>query len=238
MKKEAFKIVAFQGFGSRKECQKMIKSGLVFFNGEQITVPKQLVETNELVLQIEGEDHPYLEKVFLIMNKPLGVECTRNPQVHESVLHLLPYNLVERGVQPVGRLDVDTTGLLLFSDQGSFIHHVSSPRRNISKVYRVQLESPMTNEQLQALLEGVELRQETQVFKAITAHLQDPQTLVMEIGEGKYHQVRRMIAAVGNHVVGLHRTMVGGVALPQDMLPGSWRQLTVQELDILEYKGV
>jgi 16S rRNA pseudouridine516 synthase len=130
-----------------------------------------------------------------------------------------------QGVQAVGRLDQDTTGLLLLTDDGKFIHRMSSPRHHVPKVYEVRLRHPLQEAQVRRLLDGVVLEDDPQPVRAAACVLVDALHLQLTLTEGKYHQVKRMIAAVGNRVEALHRARIGGLALPADLLPGQWRWL-------------
>ena len=139
-----------------------------------------------------------------------------------------------QGVQAVGRLDQDTTGLLLLSDDGQFIHRMSSPKKHVSKVYRVTCKHPVDAKQVQNLLDGVVLDDDPKPVKAAACELIDTHVLDLTLTEGKYHQVKRMLAAVGNRVEGLHRWRIGGLVLPADLAPGEWRWLTADELELLK----
>jgi len=170
----------------------------------------------------------------VLLHKPAGYECSHHPKHHPSVFALLPQLLVERGVQCVGRLDQDTTGLLLFSDDGQFIHRMISPKKGIAKVYRATCAEPLTEAMLAALATGVQLSDEPAPIAALAVEALDAHTLRLTLAEGKYHQVKRMIAAAGNHVDRLHREAVGAFALPADLPPGGWRWLEAEDLKQLE----
>ena len=158
-------------------------------------------------------------------NKPEGVECSQKPKHHKSVLTLLPSNLRERDVQCVGRLDVDTTGLLLLSDDGQFIHKNTSPKKNVDKIYHATCRHPISDEMITALKEGVLLHDENETLKAANAQVlteKGDNVLELTLREGKYHQVKRMVAAAGNRVDALHRVEVGEFILPTDLKLGEW----------------
>jgi 16S rRNA pseudouridine516 synthase len=142
------------------------------------------------------------------------------------------------GVQAVGRLDQDTTGLLLLSDDGKFIHRMTSPRHHVPKVYEAQVKHPLDVEQTSRLLEGVVLDDDPQPVKAQACEAVSDHHLRMTLTEGKYHQVKRMVAAVGNRVESLHRSSIGGVTLPSELKPGQWRWLTAAEVLALTQKAV
>ena len=222
------KILQQQGFGTRAYCRALIETGEVLVNDEVCDDPEELFDLADLSWQIEGETWQYREHVYLLMNKPANYECSQKPQHHMSVLSILPSQLRNRDVQCVGRLDVDTTGLLLISDDGQFIHKNTSPKKNVDKVYHATCRHPMTDEMLNALMSGVLLHDENETLKAVSARRLDednPQLLELVLREGKYHQVKRMVAAAGNRVDELHRVRVGEFELPADLPIGQWTYL-------------
>ena len=214
------RILQNQGFGSRRQCRQLIELGEVRIGGEVVDNPGAEIATAGLVFEVEGETWTFREKTYRALYKPAGYECSHEPKHHRTVYSLLPHQLVERNVQSVGRLDLDTTGLLLFSDDGAFIHNLSSPKKHIPKVYRAELAEDGTQEQIQRLLAGVDLIDEPRPVPALSARLLAPRTLEMSIDLGKYHVVKRMIAAAGNHVEKLHRSGFGGLALGEGVLSG------------------
>ena len=179
---------------------------------------------------MDGEAWTYRQQVYLALNKPVGYECSHQPQYHASVFSLLPRPLVERGVQCVGRLDEDTSGLLLLSDDGQFIHTYSSPKKKVPKVYDVTAKHPVSDAQLAALRDGVLLRDERLPIAAVAVERSGERRFLLTVAEGKYHQVKRMVGAAGNRVEALCRIAVGGLALPADLAPGQWRWLEADDL--------
>ena len=173
---------------------------------------------------------PYVEKAIIAMNKPTGYECSRKPLHHPSVLSLLPAPLRNRGVQPVGRLDEDTTGLLILTDDGALIHRLTHPKKHVSKIYRVTAKHAMTQEMFGRLLEGVMLDGEREKVAADDLLQIDDYVFEMQITQGKYHQVKRMVAAVGNRVSALHRVALGNYHLPDDLTASKWRFIRREEL--------
>lgn len=224
------RILQSQGFGSRKECRARIRQGAFSVSGQTIDDPFAEIDTDGLVFEFDGQHWLYREKAYLMLHKPAGHECSHRPQHHSSIFALLPSPLVGRDVQCVGRLDHDTTGLLLLSDDGQFIHFWSSGRKRIPKTYDVTTRHPVTREMLDTLLDGVQLHDETAPIRAFACEQTGTHTLKLTVTEGKYHQVKRMIAAAGNRVEGLHRCSVGGLALPADLPVGQWRWLEEGEL--------
>jgi 16S rRNA pseudouridine516 synthase len=136
-------------------------------------------------------------------------------------------------VQAIGRLDADTTGLLLMSDDGAFIHRMSSPKRHVPKVYDVQAKHPVTQQQVAKLLQGVVLDDDPKPVRAASCEATGEQSVRLTLTEGKYHQVKRMLAAVGNRVESLHRSRIGGFELPAGLAPGQWRWLREEDLALL-----
>lgn len=227
---ELERILQRQGFGSRKTCRAMIRDGRVLVHGELCDDPFLDVETQGLRYTVDDEDWEYHDPSTLVLYKPAGMECSRNPIHHPSVYSLLPYPILERGVQSIGRLDEDTTGILLFTDDGQLNHVLISPKHKVPKTYRVTLKHAADERIVKTLLAGVLLHDEPDRIAAADCALEDPTTLRLVITEGKYHQVKRMIAAAGNRVEALHRVSVGQLALPDDLEPGEWRWLTDAEL--------
>ena len=227
------RVLQSQGFGSRKACRELVRAGRVAVDGRARLNPDEDIPAGGLVLHVDNEAWTYREKAYLVLNKPAGYECSRQPRDHRSVFALLPVPLVARGVQCVGRLDQDTTGLLLLSDDGDFIHHHTSPRRAVGKTYRVTCKHPVEDGMLEKLRDGVLLHDETAHLAARHCVRTGERELEMTIAEGKYHQVKRMVAAAGNRVEALHRSTVGRYELPPDLEPGSWAWLEAADLDRL-----
>jgi 16S rRNA pseudouridine516 synthase len=175
-----------------------------------------------------------------MLHKPAGTECSQKPSTYPSIYTLLPSPLRLRpnkgavqGVQAIGRLDQDTTGLLLLTDDGQFIHKMGSPKHHVPKVYEVTAKHPIDEAQIAKLLAGVVLDDYPKPVRAAACESDSPLHLRLTLTEGKYHQVKRMLAAVGNRVEGLHRSRIGGLVLPEDLAPGQWRWLTAEEVAAL-----
>jgi 16S rRNA pseudouridine516 synthase len=230
-------ILFTQGFGSRRQCRALIADARVAVAGEACTDPLASFDTAALVFSVDDAPWPFHERAYIALNKPAGYECSRDPQHHLSVFHLLPPQFTERNVQCVGRLDQDTTGLLLLSDDGQFVHAFTSPKRKVPKVYVATTRHPLDDAQLKALREGVLLHGEREPSSAVAAHARGEHELELTVLEGKYHQVKRMVAAAGNRVEALHRERIGGFALPSGLAPGAWQWLDAPALDALRNKG-
>lgn len=216
-------VLFSQGFGSRRECDALILNGQVQVRGRVVEDPGEDVATAGLVFSVQGQAWPYHAQAVLMLHKPAGYECSRKPRHHPSVLSLLPPPLRERGVQPVGRLDEDTTGLLLLTDDGALIHKLTSPKWHVPKLYRVDCADPPGAGQIERLLAGVVLHDDPRPVRAAACATAGERRLLLTLTEGKYHQVKRMLAAVGNRVQALHRTAFGALELPEDLAPGQWR---------------
>ena len=222
------KILQSQGFGSRKYCQQLIKNGSVLIENQICDNPKQNINTDQLVFQVFGEEYQYREHVYIVLNKPQGYECSHQATHHKSVFSLFPEILLHRGIQCVGRLDQDTTGLLLLTDNGQFLQALTHPRKHVPKVYHVTTADPITPEQIQGLQQGVELRNEKGIYAATDIQLFSEHQLSLTIHQGVYHQVKRMLAAVGNKVEALHRHQVGLLELT-DLPEGEWMYLSDEQ---------
>jgi 16S rRNA pseudouridine516 synthase len=237
-------ILYTQGFGTRRVCAGLVQQGLV-----QVYEPKAAelpvactLATTEFVaeglrVRVQGMDWPYHEKAYVMLHKPLATECSQKPSTYPSIYTLLPSPLRLRpqkgavqGVQAVGRLDQDTTGLLLLTDDGKFIHRMSSPRHHVPKVYEVSVKHPLDENQVKKLLVGVVLDDDPKPVRAEACEAVNSHHLRLTLTEGKYHQVKRMVAAVSNRVEALHRSQIGSLQLPDDLAPGQWRWLSQSDL--------
>ena len=229
-------ILFSQGFGTRRVCAGLVQQGLVSVEGAICTEPTLEFEAEGLSFIVQGVAWIYHEKAYLMLHKPGGYECSQKPSTYPSIYTLLPAPIRQRGggaaagVQAVGRLDQDTTGLLLLSDDGKFIHRMSSPKHHVAKVYEVTAKHAVTEVQIQKLLAGVVLDDDPKPVRAAACEQTGELQLSLTLTEGKYHQVKRMIAAVGNRVEGLHRAQIGALNLPVDLKPGEWRWLAAQDL--------
>ena len=248
-------ILYSQGFGTRRVCAGLIQQGWVEVYADSASAePVKCTQSDSdfvatsLRFRVQGVDWAYFEKAYLMLHKPAGTECSQKPSTYPSIYTLLPSPLRLRpqksavqGVQAVGRLDQDTTGLLLMSDDGQFIHRMSSPKKHLPKVYEVTCKHPLDERQVKKLLDGVVLDDDPKPVRAAACEIVDADDdvsgdklhLRLTLTEGKYHQVKRMLAAVSNRVEGLHRSRIGGLVLPADLLPGQWRWLTAADLELL-----
>ncbi|MFT3719780.1 pseudouridine synthase [Pseudorhodoferax sp.] len=242
-------VLYTQGFGTRRVCAGLIQQGHVAVHDgtgglQPCTDPAREFAPQGLRLRVQGQDWEYFEKAYVLLHKPAGTECSHRPSAHPSVYTLLPAPLRQRpqrgalqGVQAVGRLDQDTTGMLLLSDDGQFIHRMTSPRKEVPKVYEVAVRHPLDDRQLDALRRGVVLNDDPRPVATAAAEVVDADGpalhLRLTLTSGKYHQVKRMLAAVGNRVEALHRSRIGALALPEGLAPGQWCWLRAPDLAAL-----
>lgn len=229
------RILQSQGFGTRKQCRQWIEAGEVQIGGETVLDYKQSFETAGLAFTLFDEPFDYREHVYLALHKPPGYECSRKPSHHPPILSLFPDQFFQRDVQPVGRLDHDTTGLLLLSDDGSFIHAQSSPKRHVPKLYVATTFDPVTDMLIDALRGGVQLIDEPAPLAATHCRQTGPHSLEIALEQGKYHQVKRMLAAAGNHCTSLQRVAIGGLTLESlGLAEGEWMYLEEKHLALLK----
>lgn len=233
------RLLHTQGFGSRKECRALIRAGYVSVAGVFCDDPFADFDPGSsdgqpgLEFEVAGERWQYRAHAYLVLHKPAGHECSHKPTFHPSIFRLLPQPLLNRDVQCVGRLDQDSTGLLLLSDDGQFIHQWSSGKKRTPKVYEVTLADAVDDGFVHKLLAGVDLIDEPAPIAATACVQTAPNQLQLTICEGKYHQVKRMIGALGNRVTVLHRSTVGGLKLDPALQPGQWRWLDAGDLRAL-----
>jgi 16S rRNA pseudouridine516 synthase len=244
-------ILYSQGFGTRRVCAGLIQQGLVQVYIEKEALAPVIIRdaaaefiAEGLRFSVQGVNWQYFEKAYLLLHKPAGTECSQKPSTYPSIYTLLPSPLRMRpqkaavqGVQAVGRLDQDTTGMLLLTDDGKFIHRMSSPKHHVPKVYEVTVKHPLDEKQVQKLLTGVVLDDDPAPVRAAACEAVSEFHLRLTLPEGKYPQVKRMVAAVSNRVEGLHRSKIGGVALPESLAPGQWRWLSADELTAVQAAG-
>lgn len=212
--------------GTRRECAGLIHGGWVRIDGRVCSDPDAEFPTADLEFEVRSQRWPYRSPALVVMHKPAGYECSQKPKHHPSVYTLLPEPLRRRNVQAIGRLDEDTTGLLLFTDDGQLIHRWTSPKHELPKVYEVRCKHAVTSQQIAQLLSGVQLVDDPESVRADACTATGVDGLRLTLTQGKYHQVKRMVAAVGNRVEALHRSAFGVLELPADLLPGQWRWLS------------
>lgn len=227
------KLLGSQTDLSRKEARQVIKDGLVTVDGSVIRDPGAPVDPERQSVTVAGAPLLFQEHLYLMLNKPEGYLSATEDRTRKTVLDLVPPELYRDGLFPAGRLDADTTGFVLLTDDGAFAHDILSPKHHVQKTYVATLEDPVTEECLEQVRGGIELKDGTVCLPAEIRALSERE-VELKIVEGKYHQVKRMFAAAGNKVVSLRRTAIGDVVLDERLAPGECRGLTEKELFVLQ----
>lgn len=235
-------VLFLQGFGTRRVCAGIVQKNILKIkslkNGDfyNYSNAEQDINPYEYEFQVDKDNFLFREKAYLMLYKPSHFECSRKPSAYPSVYTLLPSYVRQRpitgatqGIQAVGRLDCDTTGLLLFSDDGKFIHRMTSPKHRMKKKYRITAKHLLTDTQINQLLSGVVLDDDPNPVIADEIMRVSENIVDMVITQGKYHQVKRMISAIGNRVNCLHRLSIGNVVLDDGMTEKNWRWLSHDE---------
>ena len=232
------RLLGSMGYGSRTEMARLGKAGGVVLDGADLTdVSKRIAVTPDLPSRMEIDGRPLdpVPGLVMMLNKPLGMTCSRKED-GALVYDVLPERWRRRdpAISTIGRLDKQTTGLLLLTDDGDLLHRVISPKRHVAKVYRATLARPLNGTEADIFAAGgLVLEGEDKPLSPAVLEVLSPTEARLTVTEGRYHMVRRMFAAVGNHVDGLHRERVGGLALPDDLAPGEWRLLDQDQIDLI-----
>lgn len=224
------KLLSSQNLGSRREVGAAVRGGRVSVNGRTVLRPESKADPEEDEICLDGVVLTVRRHLYLMMNKPEGVlSAARDPKAR-TVVDLLPRQWQRRGIFPAGRLDKDTTGLLILTDDGDFAHRMLSPRHHVAKWYEAELASPVTEEDAGAFRGGLEEGGETFLPAELSVLREGDNPLALvKISEGKYHQVKRMFLARGNRVLSLRRVRIGGLALDPSLAPGAARELLPKE---------
>jgi len=225
------KFISLEGH-TRAEARALVRSSRVTVDGVIIRDASFSVDENAALVRLNGEEVIFSSSLHLMLNKPAGVLTAADDPARETVMDLLPAYARSRGCMPVGRLDMDTEGLLLFTTDGQLAHRLLSPRRKVEKRYLATVNAPLSPDDAEAFLRGVPLSD----FVALPASLEitgDARVAYVTLTEGKYHQVKRMFAARGKRVVALARVAFGGLALDPALAPGGWRALTTAEVEVV-----
>ncbi len=232
------RLLANLGYGSRREMQILARNGRIRLDGEilrDIEARAALSPDFPARLTLDGEALDPLPGLVLMMNKPLGVTCSHK-EAGPLVYRLLPdrWRRREPAISTVGRLDKETSGLLLLTDDGALLHKIISPRKRIGKSYRALLDRPLNGDEEKTFASGA-LMLEGEDKPLLPAQMEalGEKEARLTIFEGRYHQARRMFAAVGNHVLSLHREAMGGLALDETLAPGDWRELDSHEIEAI-----
>ena len=228
------KFLVSQNLGSRKEISKLVRGGAVAVNGVLAREASQKLEPGQDRVTVNGEEIAYRKFLYIMMNKPSGVLSATEDKHAPTVLDLLPPELRRRGLFPAGRLDKDTTGLLLVTDDGDLAHRMLAPKSHVYKLYEARTEKPVTEEDVRAFEAGVRFGElQFAPARLRAGESEDRKTALVEIREGKYHQVKRMFEACGNRVVSLKRLKIGGLWLDPTLQEGDARLLTAEEIGLI-----
>lgn len=226
------KIIASQGRYSRSEVKTLISRKKVAVDGEIIKSSSVKADPFKNTITIYGEPLVFQKNVYLMLNKPKGYVSATEDREHQTVLELVPEEFQGRDIFPAGRLDRDTTGLMILTDDGVLAHNILAPKKHVQKIYHVELDIPMTDEMVKGFEEGVELNDG--VCKPAGLIITGEKSGIVTLKEGRYHQIKRMFGCYGGKVVQLHRLAMGNLHLPSDLLEGQCRQLTDDELKQLQ----
>ena len=217
---------------SRKDIKKLISKGLIFVNDKEVKHPEDKYE-DDISITINGIEIDIRNHVYLVLNKPKGFVSTTDLN-EKSVLELVPDEYMTRDLFPAGRLDKDTTGLMIITDDGEFAHNILSPKKHVQKIYEVTLDIPVSEEMKKGFLKGVYLSDGE--CKSAILDITGEYTCNVTLKEGRYHQIKRMFGCYKAKVVELNRICMGDFYLPKDLKQGEIRELTSQELDLIQSK--
>lgn len=228
------KIIASQGRLTRSEVKKLVRSGRITVNGQVAKTADIKVSENDRI-HIDGNELVLKKHLYIMLNKPKGVVSATRDNRQKTVVDLVPEKLYRPGLFPAGRLDADTTGFVLITDDGDFAHRILSPKNHIMKTYHAVLAEPLTQEGIDRFRAGLTLGDGTECMEAHVRVLEGGTGNVAEVKicEGKYHQVKRMFASIGNKVLELRRVRMGSLDLDEGLQEGECRELTPEEIEKL-----
>lgn len=227
------KYLANMGVGTRKEVKEYISKGFILLNGEVVKKPTQQVNENEDKIEYLNQEIIYKPYIYLMLNKPQGV-ISATKDYSETVIDLLEEKYQNKDIFPVGRLDKDTEGFLLLTNDGKLAHELLSPKKNVNKKYFAKLEKKLKKDDIQVFENGVYLEKENYLTKPAKLEIISDYEAFVTIQEGKYHQVKRMFHAVDNEVIFLKRISMGELSLDENLKPGEYRELTDEEINLLK----
>lgn len=229
------KIIASQGQYSRSEVKKLVKLGRVTLDGAVVKSSDVKADPERSVIAVDGRVLGYKKHIYIMLNKPQGVISATEDPTQPTVIDLVPAGMRREGLFPAGRLDGDTTGFVLITDDGDFAHRILSPKNHIMKTYIATLQRPLTEDDVLAFRNGIELRDGTLCLEAEVSAVEGTVPMAqVRICEGKYHQVKRMFAALGNKVLQLRRVKMGNLSLDESLAEGQCRELTAEELQLIQ----
>lgn len=231
------KLLSSTGHWSRKEIKDMVRQGRITVDGVPARKPEEKYDPAGVQIFVDGQAVDCTPFVYVMMHKPDGILSATEDRNQPTVLDLLPENLRRRGLFPVGRLDKDTTGLLLLTDDGALAHELLSPKKHVDKVYLAHVDGVLDEEDVKSMADGMILGDGLHCLPAVLEPLGDGTSCHITLREGKYHQVKRMLAARGKPVLKLKRLSMGTLCLDERLAPGEWRMLTDQESQTLKSRG-
>lgn len=226
------KFFSSQNIATRKEIKSLLKLGLISVNDNTKLKPEQKIDTDKDIIKLNGEVINYKKYIYLMLNKPKGVVSATNDNKHKTVLDLVPDNLYRPNLFPAGRLDKDTTGFVLLTDDGDFAHKILAPKSHIEKTYHTLLDGKITQEQIQMFENGIVLEDGYECLPAKIRVIKDGENQLVEIVicEGKYHQIKRMAVAIGRRVLELKRVKMGNLELYDDLQEGECIEILHKDL--------
>lgn len=230
------KILSSTGYWSRKEVKDLVRQGRVSVDGQKAKKPEDKCDPAHAVIAVDGKVVDCAPFVYLMLHKPDGLLSATEDKRQKTVIDLLPEHLQRRGLFPVGRLDKDTEGLLVLTDDGALAHELLSPKKHVDKVYYAKVDGILNDQDVTALAEGMTLGDGLECLPAELELLENGSECLVTLREGKYHQVKRMLAARGKPVLYLKRLSMGGLKLDETLEKGQWRPLTAEELLALREK--
>ena len=228
------KIISEQTYYTRKEIKKLISKGMIYANGEQVKKPEIKYDETNISIKINGEEIEVKKHIYLLLNKPKGYISATEDKSQKTVLDLVPDKYKNRNLFPAGRLDKDTTGLMLITDDGEFAHNIFSPRKHVKKEYEVTLDIPVTEAMVKGFKNGVNLKDGE--CKSADLEITGEYTGIVTITEGRYHQIKRMFGCYGAKVIELNRICMGNLYLPKELNLGEVKEATQNELQKIQGK--
>ena len=229
------KIISEQTYYTRKEIKKLISKGMVYVNEEQVKKSESKYDETNISIKINGKEIEIKKHIYLLLNKPKGYVSTTEIKSQKTVLDLVPDKYKNRNLFPAGRLDKDTTGLMLITDDGEFAHNILSPRKHVKKEYEVTVDIPVTQAMVNGFKKGVNLKDGE--CKSADLEITGEYTSKVTITEGRYHQIKRMFGCYGAKVVELNRVCMGNLYLPKELKLGEIKEASQEELQKIQERS-
>ncbi|MBE6737742.1 MAG: rRNA pseudouridine synthase [Ruminococcaceae bacterium] len=226
------KIISEHTHYTRKEIKRLISQRAVYVNGEEVKKPEAKFDEEDVSVKINGEEIEIKKHIYLLLNKPKGYVSATEDKSQKTVLDLIPKEYKYRNLFPAGRLDKDTTGLMLITDDGEFAHNILSPRKHVQKEYEVTLDIPVTSTMIEEFKNGVNLNDGE--CKTADLEITGEYTANVTITEGRYHQIKRMFGCFGAKVLELNRIRIGNLYLGEELKPGEIKEATAEELQKIQ----